>query len=71
MLMYGTVDDSKSSGYNVDIFDDVDTVGDDQNRANTGINNLESSAYQKHVESRGAYALRGLRSILQAVCTWK
>ena len=29
-------DDSKSSGYNVDIFDDVD-VGDDQNRATTDI----------------------------------
>ena len=53
------IDDSKSSGYNVDIFDDTDTVGDDPNRANTGINDLESSAYQKHVESRGAYALRG------------
>ena len=44
------IDDSKSSGYNVDIFDDTDTVGDDPNRANTGINDLESSAYQKHVE---------------------
>ena len=35
------------------------TLCDDPNRANTGINDLESSAYQKHVESRGAYVLRG------------
>ena len=34
-------------------------MGDDPNRVNTGINDLESSTYQKHVESRGAYALRG------------
>ena len=62
MLMYD-IEDSKSSGYNVDIFDD--DTGDDPNRANTGINDLESSAYQKHVESRGAYALRGSGPVLK------
>ena len=62
MLMYGTgtvidEDDSKSSGYNVGIFDDVDVAGDDPNHVTTDSNNL-SSTYAKHVESRGAYALR-------------
>ena len=52
-------DESKSSGYNVGIFDDVDVAGDDPNRVTTDSNNLESSTYSKHVESRGAYALRG------------
>ena len=31
------IDESKSSGYNVGIFDDVDVAGDDPNRANTDI----------------------------------
>ena len=46
-------DESKSSGYNVGIFDDD---VDDPNRANTDSNDLESSTYQNR---RGAYALRG------------
>ena len=40
-------DESKSSGYNVGIFDDVDVAGDDPNRATTDSNNLESSTYSK------------------------
>ena len=40
-------DDSKSSGYNVGIFDDVDVASDDPNRVTTDSNNLESSTYAK------------------------